>query len=187
MLAKDIKPGVVVVYEGNPVMIENLHVQTPSARGAATLYKYRARNLITGNKVDFVLKGTDALPDADFQKRVVKLMYRDPTHLHLMDTETYDQFQLAIEDAPEQVPYVTESLEGMFALIYEDRCVGLQLPSAVDLDIAECDPAVRGNSATARTKIAKLETGLEVHVPEYIKQGERIRVNTLTGEFVSRA
>jgi elongation factor P len=114
-------------------------------------------------------------------------MYRDPTHLHLMDTETYDQFQLAIDDAPDQVPYVTEGLEGMFALIYEDRCVGLQLPSAVDLDIAECDPAVRGNSATARTKLAKLETGLEVQVPEYIKQGEKIRVNTLTGEFVSRA
>lgn len=187
MLAKDIKTGAVVVFEENPVMIENIHVQTPSARGAATLYKYRARNLITRNKVDIVLKGTDSLPEADFAKRVVKLMYRDPTHLHLMDVENYDQFQLALEDAPDQVPYVTESLEGMYALIYEDRCVGLQLPSAVDLNIAECDPAVRGNSATARTKSAKLETGLEIKVPEYIEQGERVRVNTLTGEFVSRA
>ena len=74
MLAKDIKTGAVVVFEDSPVMIENIHVQTPSARGAAALYKYRARNLITRNKVDIVLKGTDSLPEADFAKRVVKLM-----------------------------------------------------------------------------------------------------------------
>lgn len=187
MLAKDIKTGAVLVYESEPVIIENIHVQTPSARGAATLYKYRARNLITRNKVDIVLKGTDSLPEADFRKQPVKLMYRDPEQLHLMDQEDFNQYSIPLEDVPEQVPYITENLEEMFALIYEDQCVGIQLPTAVELIVSECDPSVKGNSATARTKSATLETGLVVQVPDYIKQGEKVRVDTRTGDFLSRA
>ena len=79
------------------------------------------------------------------------------------------------------MPYVTEGLEGMLALIYNDECVGLQLPAAVALEIIECDPGVKGNSATSRTKPAKLETGLVIQVPEYLKQDETIKVDTRTG------
>ena len=83
--------------------------------------------------------------------------------------------------------FVTPGLEGMMALIYNDECVGIQLPVAVELEVTECDPAVRGNSATSRTKPATLETGLIVQVPEYLKQGEKIKVDTRNGEFLSRA
>ena len=187
MLAKEMKPGAVVVSENAPVLIEGVSVQSPSARGAATLYKFRGRDLITRQKVDFVLKGTDNLPEADFHKRVVKMMYKDAEAVHLLDQEDFNQFSLSLEDAAEQLKYLTESLEGMFALIYEGECIGLQLPSSVELTIAQCDPATRGNSATARTKPATLETGLVVQVPEFIKDGERIKVDTRTGEFLSRA
>jgi elongation factor P len=83
--------------------------------------------------------------------------------------------------------YLTEEMESVYALIYQDECVGIQLPSSAELTISQCDPAVRGNSATARTKPALLETGLTVHVPEYIKEGEKIKVSTETGDFLSRA
>lgn len=187
MLAKEIKPGTVVVNENAPIIIESMTVQSPSARGAATLYKFRARNLITRQKLDLVLKGTDSLPEADFRKRVVKLMYKDTDSVHLLDQEDFNQFTLAVEDAADQIPYLTEDLEGMLALIYEGECVGLQLPASVELTITQCDPAIRGNSATARTKPATLDTGLVVQVPEYIKEGERIKIDTRTGEFLSRA
>ena len=72
------------------------------------------------------------------------------------------------------------------ALIYNDQCVGIQLPAAVELKITECDPGIKGNSATSRTKPATLETGLVIHVPEYLKQGETIKVDTRTGNFLSR-
>lgn len=170
-----------------PVIIEAVTVQTPSARGAATLYKFKARNLITKQKVDLTLKGTDNLPEADFRKRLVKMMYKDTDDMHLMDQEDFNQFSIALSDIPEQLPYITEELEGIYALIFQDECVGLQLPTSVELNITQCDPAIRGNSATARTKPAELETGLTVQVPEYIKQGERIKVDTRTGEFLSRA
>jgi elongation factor P len=187
MLAKEIKPGSVVNYNGAPVLIETVAVQTPSARGAATLYKYRGRHLVTRQKVDITLKGTESLDEADFHRREVKFMYADGTHVHLLDQADYNQYALLLEDVEEQRNYITEDLGGMLALIYNDECVGIQLPTTVELMIAECDPGVKGNSATSRTKPARLETGLEVHVPEYISQGTKIKVDTRTGDYISRA
>lgn len=187
MQAKEIKPGTVVNYEGAPVIIESVTVQTPSARGASTLYKFRARNLVTRQKTDISLKGGEMLPDADFQRRAVKLMYTDATHMHLMDEADYNQYSIALEDVAHERQFVTEQLEGILALIYNDQCVGIQLPTAVVLTITECDPGVKGNSATGRTKPALLETGLSVQVPEYLKQGERIKVDTRNSAYLSRA
>ena len=187
MLAKEIKPGAIVNHNDAPCMIESVHVQSPSARGAATLYKYRARNLITKQKSDITLKGTDSLDLADFARRAVKFMYADASQLYFLDQENYEQYGLSKESVEEESKYLTEDLEGVQVLIYNDQPVGLQLPAAVELTVTECDPGVRGNSATGRTKPAKLETGLVVQVPEYLEQGERVKVDTRTGEFLSRA
>ncbi|MCA9173320.1 MAG: elongation factor P [Planctomycetales bacterium] len=187
MLAKDIKPGTVVNYQAAPVLIESVSVQSPSARGAATLYKYRGRNLVTKQKIDITLKGGESLDQADFERRSVNIMYSDATHMHLMDEENFNQYSLELGDVESELRFITDGLAGILALIYNDECVGLQLPTTVELVIAECDPGVKGNSATGRTKPATLETGLIVHVPEYLAQGERIKVDTRTAEFLSRA
>ena len=187
MLAKEVKTGTVVVHEGNPVMIQGISVNSPSARGAATIYKFRARNVMTRNKVDISMKGTDVLQEADFSRRDVQLMYTDAENIYLMDKEDFQQYELSLEDAEEQMPYVTEGLEGMRVLIYNDACIGMDVPATVELNIVQCDPGVRGNSATSRSKPATLETGLIVQVPEHIKEGERIKVDSRTGAFLSRA
>ena len=82
--------------------------------------------------------------------------------------------------------YLTEALEGVLALIYNGECVGIKLPDTVELLVTQCDPGVKGNSATSRTKPATLETGMEVQVPEYLKEGERVKVDTRSGEYLSR-
>ncbi|MDP6442384.1 MAG: elongation factor P [Pirellulaceae bacterium] len=187
MLAKDVKNGAVVNFEGAPVMIETVSVQTPSARGAATLYKYRGRNLVTRQKIDITLRGGESLDEADFERRPVKLMYTDGSQAHFLDQNDFNQYSLEQEDVQRELQYVTEDLEGMLALIYNDECIGLQLPTAVELQITQCDPGVKGNSATSRTKPATLETGITLQVPEYLKQGERIKVDTRTGDYLSRA
>ena len=187
MLAKDIKTGSIVVYNEAPCMVESINVQSPSARGAATFYKYRARNLISKQKVDITLRGGESLDEADFRKRNVKFMYADATHLHFLDQEDYNQYSLAKEDLVEESKFLTEDLEGIQALIYNDECVGIQLPVVVVLKVVQCDPGIKGASATARTKPATLETGLVVQVPEYLSQGETVKVDTRTGEYLSRA
>jgi elongation factor P len=185
--AKEIKNGAVVNYNGAPVIIESISVQSPSARGAATLYKYRGRNLVTRQKVDITLKGTESLDQADFERRDVKLMYADSTHMHFLDQKDFNQYSLELADVERESMYITESLEGILALIYNGECVGVQIPTTIELDVTQCDPAVKGDSATKRTKPATLETGLIVHVPDYLAQGERIKVDSRTGEYISRA
>lgn len=187
MLAKDIKRGAIVNYEGAPCIIESVSVQTPSARGAATLYKYRARDLSTKQKVDITLRGGDTLDEADFQRRAVKFMYADAGAVHFLDETDYNQYSLDKDDIADELNYITESLEGMQALIYNDACIGIQLPLTVELTVTQCDPRAKGDSATARNKPATLETGLVVQVPEYLEEGERIKVDTRTGEYLSRA
>jgi elongation factor P len=187
MLAKDIKTGSILVYNGAPCMVESITVQSPSARGAATFYKYRARNLISKQKVDITLRGGESLDEADFRRRPVKFMYSDATHLHFLDQEDYNQYSLAKEDLAEESKYLTEDLEGIQALIYNDECVGIQLPVVVVLQVVQCDPGIKGASATARTKPATLQTGLVVQVPEYLSQDEMVKVDTRTGEYLSRA
>ena len=187
MLAKEIKPGHIVNHDGAPCLIETVSVQTPSARGAATFYKFRARNLSTRQKVDVTLRGGESLDEADFMRRPVKYIYSDATHLHFLDQQDYNQYSLTKEDLVEESRYLTEELDGVQALIYNDECIGVQLPVAVVLKITQCDPGIKGASATARTKPATLETGLVVQVPEYITEGQTIKVDTRSGEYLSRA
>ncbi|MBN2023257.1 MAG: elongation factor P-like protein YeiP [Pirellulales bacterium] len=187
MIAKDIKRGSVVVYDGAPCLIESVSVQSPSARGATTFYKFRGRNLSTRQKVDITLRGGESLDEADFRRREVKFMYADGEAYFFLDQADYNQYSVPKEDLADESQYFTEDLEGMLALIYNDECIGIQLPTAVALRIVECDPTIKGASATARTKPAKLETGLIVQVPEYMSCGETIKVDTRTGQYLSRA
>ena len=187
MLAKDIKRGHIVNFNGAPCMIETINVQSPSARGASTIYKYRARNLITKQKVDITLRGGEMLNEADFAKRPVKFMYADPGEVHFLDQEDYNDYVLSKADLEDEMQYLTENLEGIVAMIYNDQCVGVQLPLTVELKVVQCDPGIKGASATARTKPATLETGLVVQVPEYLAQGEMVKVDTRNGQYLSRA
>src|SRR3954466_8041313 len=110
MLAKEIKPGTVVKYNEAPHVIESMTVQSPSARGSATLYKFRARNLLTKQKTDITLKGTDSLPDADFVRREVTFMYADNEAVHFLDAGDYNQYAVPREDMASELPYITEAL-----------------------------------------------------------------------------
>lgn len=186
MLAKDIKAGTLVVQDGAPCMVKSVSMQTPSARGANVIYKLRCMHLITKQKVDITLRGGDSLDEADFSRRAVKLMYTDANDAHFLDQEDFNQYSLSLEAVADELKYLTEATEGVMALIYNDQCVGVEPPLSVELTVTECDPGVKGDSATARTKPATLETGLVVQVPEYLAEGERVKVDTRTGKFVSR-
>ena len=187
MLAKEIKRGAVLNYNDAPCMIETVSVQSPSARGAATFYKFRARNLSTKQKVDITLRGGESLDEADFFRRPVKYLYADTGQMHFMDDENYEQYAVEKDDLAEESKFITEELAGLQALIYNDQCIGIQVPLTVELKVTQCDPGIKGASATARTKPATLETGLVVQVPEYLAEGEMIKVDTRNGEYLSRA
>ena len=103
-----------------------------------------------------------------------------------MDNQNYESYAIPKEDVEEEMKYVKEGLEGIRALIYEDRCVAIELPTAVELRVTQCDPGVKGNSATSRNKPATVETGLIVMVPEYLEENEVVKIDTRSGEFLGR-
>lgn len=186
-LAKDLKRGHIVEIDDAPYAIEKIEVKSPSARGASTLYKIRARNLKNGNKVDKSYDGTDLIKEADFQRKPVQYLYNDGTDYHFMDEENATQFSLTGEALGDQLQYLAENMAGLTYLVYNDEPIGIQLPPVIESEIVETSPGIRGSSATGRTKPAKLATGLTVQIPEYLDTGERVRVDTETGTYVGRA
>ncbi len=185
--ASDLKKGDVVRIEGDPHIVETVKVQSPSARGAVTLYKIRFRNLKSKRKVDQALRGDDILAEADFERRQVQYLYGDASSITFMDLQDYSQFTLAKDEIEEEWPYLTEGIEGLISIASEGRVLGLEVPTFINLEIVDTIPSVKGGSVTARTKPATLSTGLVVQVPEYMSTGETIRVDTRTGEYVSKA
>ena len=161
-------------------------MQSPSARGAATLYKYRARNMVTKQKVDIVLRG------ATVWKRPISAAATSSTCTPTPPITTFSIRTTSISTACrprawKRKKFLTDELEGIQALIYNDQCVGIQLPVAVVLKVVAVRSGLKAASATSRTKPATLQTGLVVQVPEYLAQGELIKVDTRNGEFLSRA
>lgn len=184
--AKDFKRRMVVEIDGAPHMIELIQVQTPSARGASTLYKVRARNLKTRNRVEKTFRGTDSLAESSFERRPVQFLYRDPDGFHFMDSTDFNQFTFSADDMEDFAPYMTENMDGVEALLVNDEPIAIEIPDTVELVISETSPGVRGNSATGRTKPATLATGAIIQVPEHLDSGVSVRVDTRTGEYLGR-
>jgi len=185
--ASDLKRGDVVQLDGAPHVVKHLEAKSPSARGASTLYKVRFHNLLTSQKRDESLKGDDFLGEADTQKVQVQFSYIDGEMYVFMNTDDYSQYLLSTTDLSDQLEYLTDGLDGITALLVEGNIVAIDLPQSVTMEIVETAPGIKGASASARTKPATLATGLTVQVPEYIEQGEMIKVNTTNAKFMSRA
>ncbi len=185
--ASDLKKGSIVELDGEIYVVRQLEAKSPSSRGAATLYKVRFAHVRSKQKRDESFKGDDMLPEVAFEKRAVQFSYQDGDLYTFMDAEDYSQYSLGADDLDEQLPYISEGLEGLSVLLVEGQVIGLELPQSVDMEIVDTAPAIKGASASARTKPATLTSGLEVQVPEYLAVGEMIKVNTATGKFMSRA
>jgi elongation factor P len=187
MKASDIKKGIVIEDNGASIYISELHVQTASSRSGNTLYKVRGRNLVTRQKFQASYKGDDVLQTVDFERRAVQFLFADADGLTFMDRENYEQYVFDLETLEEERPYLTDGLEGIVALMVDGAAVAIDLPAAVTMQVVDCAPVLKGASAAARTKPATTSTGLVVQVPEYLAPNDVIKVNTLSGEFISRA
>jgi len=185
--ASELKKGTVVDINGIPHVVKQVEVRNPSSRGASTLYKVRFNNLKTGQKLDESLKGDDFFKEADLVRVKVQFSYIDGDNYVFMNMDDYSQYNLGKEELEGKIDFLTEGLEGIVALLIDDTILGVELPSSVILEIVETAPEIKSASATSRTKTARLTTGVEIQVPEYLETGDLIKVNTETGKFMSRA
>ena len=187
MKASDLKKGLVLDIDGRNILIKGLEVQSPSSRSGSTLYKVKGLDLVTRQKYENRFKGDEVIQTVDYGRRGVQFLFQDADSCTFMDRENFEQYILNTADLQEELLYLTEDLEGVIAMTADDAILGIELPATVVLEITDTAPGMKAASASSRTKPATLSTGLVVQVPEYLTPGEHIKVNTGTGEYVSRA
>jgi len=185
--ASELKKGTIVEINGEPYSVKQLAAKSPSSRGASTLYKVRFTNLKTGQKRDESYKGDDFLKEADCLRVPVQYSYKDGDVYIFMNMDDFSQYSLNENDLEGQLDYLSEGLEGIFALLMDDEVLGIELPQSVEMEVIETAPALKGATSAGRTKPATLRSGLEVQVPEYLERGEIIKINTSNAKFMSRA
>jgi elongation factor P len=183
----DFKRGLRILVDGEPFVILDVHVQSPSARGASSLSKIRVRNLRTGQVLDKTFRGGERVEEPNVELRPVQFLYRDDDGFHFMDTQSYEQFAMSADELGDVAGYLRDGLEGIRSVVFNDRVISVDLPNTVVLTVTETMPAIKGATAQAQTKPATLETGLVIQVPSYLESGERVQVDTRDGRFVARA
>ena len=187
MKANEIKKGMIIEQDGKKILIKSIFVQNPHSRGGSTLYKMVGSDINSGQKFERSFKGDEVVQQIDVARRAVQVLFHDSDSYTFMDSENYDQFVLAAENLKDEMLFLYDGMEGLSGLISDEALLGIELPATMSLEISECAPAMKAASSSARTKPATLSTGLVVQVPEYLKPGELIKINTETREFMSRA
>ena len=185
--ANELKKKLLIAIDGQPYTVLDVFFATPTARGASTMVRTRLKNLLNGSVLEKSFKTSEKFPEPDVQVASVSFLYNDPDGFHYMDQSTYEQFTLSEESIGDDRWYLKEGTV-LEIFKYNGNAVSLQLPQYVELTITSTEPGVRGDTAAGGAKkVAKLETGLEVQVPLFMKEGEKVRVNTQTAEVAGRA
>ncbi len=184
--AINVKRKTLFELENTPFCCLDAEVNTPTARGGQTLVRLKMRNLLTNAVFEKTFKASDKFKEPDLQSVQASYLYSDGEGSHFLDQESYETVTLNSQMVGDALDLLIEG-----ALIelrkYNGNPIGLELPIFVELDVDYTEPAVRGDSSGGGTKTARLETGLEIRVPLFIKEGEKVKVSTENREFAGRA
>lgn len=179
----DLKVGVVIDLEDTPYQVVWSDFMRTAQR--KPVMRTKLRHLITGQVLEKTFKPGDKIDEADLRRGRAQFMYSEGDQFHFMDNQTYEQFAFTKEQIGEISNFVKEG-EDVDVMNFNDKPVTISIPPKVELRVVEAPPGVKGDTANNATKRVKVETGYEVAVPLFIKEGEVIRVNTETGEYVER-
>ena len=181
--AGDFRNGVTLEIEGNVYQIlEFQHVKP--GKGAAFV-RTKLKNIINGGVVEKTLRPTEKFPQARIDRVEMQYLYSDGDLFHFMNTETYDQIALNAEDIGDSLKFVKEN-EMVKVCSYNGNVFAVEPPLFVELEITDTEPGFKGDTATGATKPATVETGAVVNVPLFVDQGDKIKIDTRTGEYLSR-
>ncbi|MCA9437462.1 MAG: elongation factor P [Candidatus Omnitrophica bacterium] len=179
----NLRRGQLVLIDGTVYsIVESQHVKP--GKGPAFV-RVKIKNAATGAVIDRTYAGKEKIDEADARRMKMQFLYSDD-QWHFMDQDTYEQVALAPDDVGDAKNYLTEGLE-VEILMWEGRALGMELPAAVNLKVTYTEPGLKGDTATGARKKAQLETGYEVDVPLFIEEGELLKIDTRTGDYLERA
>ena len=187
MKAFEVKRGNVVEHDGKVYQIRDIERSSPQGRGGNVTFRFIMYSVPGAQKLDLSLRSEDDLRETELTRRAVTYSYKDGDAFVFMDSEDFTQYTLDASVVGDASGYIADGIEGCYIQLIDDAPVALLLPPTVTLEVVETAPELKGATATKRPKPARLTTGIEIQVPEYITTGEKILVNTTTGEFSGRA
>lgn len=187
MKAYDVKKGNVVEYNNAVYQVRDIERSSPQGRGGNVRYRFVMYSVPGGNKADTSFDADDELKEVDLMRRQATFSYKDGDAFVFLDDEDYTPYTLDADVVGDAAGYIVDDLTGCYVQIIDDQPVAVQLPQTVAIEVIETPPELKGGTATKRPKPARLSTGMEIMVPEYIGNGEKVLVNTTTGEFAGRA
>ncbi len=180
----DFKRGTKIEYKGEPYeVLDFQHVKM--GRGGAFV-RTKMKSLISGKIIEESLPAGEKYPKPDLEEKQMQFLYSQGNEFYFMDLETYEQLPMTEEQLGEKKLFLKENMN-VYILYYNGNPIAVELPNTVELQVVETDPGVKGDTASGGTKPAKLETGAVVKVPLHINEGDVIKVDTRTGEYVERA
>ena len=182
--SSDFRTGVTIEIDGEVWQVIDFQHVKPG-KGAAFV-RTKMKNVRTGSVVERTFNPGEKIPKAHVDNRKMQYLYENDEMYVFMDNETYEQSELTKEQLGDALKYLKENMD-ISIMMFQGTILGVDLPNSVDLEVIECDPGVRGDTATGTTKMAKLETGYSVRVPLFINQGDVLRIDTRTGNYMERA
>ena len=183
--SSDLRRGLLLEIDDAPWVIVDCSFQTPSARGASTITKIKIRNLKTNAVLQKSYRGGEMLKEADCERRNAQFLYKEGDDYIFMDEESFEQAPLSAEVIGDPVGFLLEGMK-VRTRLYNGDVISVELPNVVEMLVVDTTPTIKGATAQAQMKPAKLETGIEILVPPYLESGERIRVDTRDGRFIER-
>jgi len=182
--AGDLRKNMKLMYEGGPwVVVDFLHVKM--ARGRPHV-KAKMKNLITGNVIEKSFLTTESFDQPDLESRNMQFLYEQGDEYFFMDSKTFDQIGVKADTLGDSRWYLMEN-EEYSVLLYQGNPLSVDLPASVILTVTESEPAVKGDTVSNITKAATVETGLQIKVPPFVKEGDKVKIDTRTGEYIERA
>lgn len=181
--ASDLRKNLKIQIDGEPFVVTDFQFVKPG-KGQA-LYRCKLKNMITGSQFERTFRSVDTFEPARLEEKKMQYLYREEDKYCFMDTESYEQVFLSLEQVGDSAELMVENIEAE-VLFFGDKPLGITLPTFVDLRVTTADPWVKGDTAAGNSKPVTVETGYQLQVPPFVEAGEKIRIDTRTGEYVTR-
>lgn len=179
----DFKKGLKIMVDGKPYVVVDFQHVKPGKGNQFT--RTKLRNLLTGQNLESTFKSGEKFEVPNVEYKEMSYLYQDDNGYNFMDQTNYEQILMMPDEVGESKNYLVENLK-VVILIYNDKAVAVDVPKAVNLKVTKSDPGIKGDRVTGATKPAEMETGLVVQVPLHISEGDVLRIDTTTGEYVER-
>jgi elongation factor P len=181
--ASDLRKNLKIEIDGDPYVIVEFTFSKPGK--GQSFYRCKLKNMINGTQFERTYRSVETFKPANLQERKMQYLYKEDNEYCFMDTETYDQIYLTEDQVGDAKNYLSDNLD-VEILFFGEKPLGITLPNFVDLTVTKAEPWAKGDSVTGRTKPIEVETAYALQVPPFVEEGEKIRIDTRTGEYLTR-